>query len=148
MRHQPINPETLGAPRGYANGVLAAPGRLLFVAGQIAWNADNELVSDAFAPQFKQALTNVIEVVKAAGGAPTDICRLTMYTTDKAAYQSSLSAVGQAYRCLMGKYFPAMALVEVTALMEDGALIEIEAAAVVPEAAKADEDTDISKGRQ
>lgn len=131
MRHTPINPETLAEAKGFSHGILAKPGRLLFVAGQVGWDRAGQFVSDEFVPQFEQALANAIDVVKAAGGTPEDICRLTMYATDKRAYLADLKAVGQAYRRLMGRHFPAMALVEVTALVEDRARIEIEATAVI-----------------
>lgn len=132
-RHTLINPEALGAPKGYSNGVLAAQGRLLFVAGQIGWDADEKLVSSDFVAQFERALSNVTCVVEAAGGRASDICRLTMYVTDKSLYLSRLPEVGAAYRRCVGKHFPAMALVEIADLVEDGALIEIEATAVIPE---------------
>jgi len=131
MKHEIINPESLGAAKGYSNGVLAAPGRLLFVAGQIGWGADQQLVSSAFAPQLERALENVITVVTAAGGGPSDVCRLTIYVTDKRAYLEDPKAVGSAYRSVMGRHFPAMALVEVAALVEPGALVEVEATAVI-----------------
>ena len=128
-----INPEALGAPRGYSNGVLASQGRLLFVAGQIGWDADETLVSSDFVAQFERALVNVTCVVEAAGGQASDICRLTMYVTDKGLYLDRLRDVGAAYRRCMGKHFPAMALVEVAGLVEAGALVEIEATAVISE---------------
>ena len=132
-RHETINPESLGAPKGYSNGVLASPGRLLFVAGQIGWGPDQKLVSDVFVDQFGRALENVAMVVTAAGGEPSDICRLTIYVTDKRAYVADPKAVGRAYRAVMGRHFPAMALVEVADLLEPGAQVEIEATAVIPE---------------
>ena len=134
MSFEPINPRSLGAPRGYSNGMLApARGRLLFVAGQIAWNESQEIVDTAFGAQFEQALSNAVAVVRAAGGGPGDVGRLTIYVTDKAEYLDELAAVGAAYRSLMGKHFPAMALVEVKGLLEPGAKVEIEATAVIPD---------------
>lgn len=132
-RHELINPAHLGAPKGYSNGVLAAPGRLLFVAGQIAWDANAEFQTEDFVGQFEVALANVVAVVQEAGGSAEDICRLTTYVVDKQEYLSRLREVGAAYRRVMGKHFPAMALVEVTALVEDAAKIEIEATAVIPQ---------------
>lgn len=129
-----INPESLGAPRGYNNGVLVAGGKLLFVAGQIAWNSEQRIVSDDFIEQFAQALGNVIAVVRAAGGTASDIAQLRVYVTDKQAYTTNLKQVGAAYRELMGHHYPAMALVEVAALVEDLAQIEIEAIACLPAA--------------
>lgn len=128
-----INPESMGAPKGYSNGMLApAGGRMLFVAGQIGWDAQQKLVSDVFAEQFAQALRNVLTVVEHAGGRAQHIGRLTVYVTDKTEYLRELKGVGAAYRELMGKHYPAMALVEVRALVESGAKVEIECTAVVP----------------
>lgn len=128
-----VNPEALGAPKGYSNGVLApAGGRLLCVAGQVGWNADQEFSSDDFADQFGVALDNVLTVVREAGGEPRQIVRLTIYVVDRSEYTDSLSAVGTAYRERMGLYFPAMALLEVSGLLEPGARVEIEATAVIP----------------
>lgn len=127
-----INPEALGAPKGYSNGVLCPLGRLLFVAGQIGWDKEQKLVSKEFAGQFRQALENVLTVVRAAGGSPLRIARLTIYVTDRQLYLGNLEAVGDGYRRVMGKHYPAMALLEVKALLEPGALVEIEATAVIP----------------
>src|SRR5690349_14362474 len=126
-----INPESLGSPRGYSNGVLMEGGKLLFVAGQIGWNHEQVLVSDGFAEQFAQALENVLAIVKAAGGEATNIARLLIFVTDKKEYLSELQSVGSAYRQLMGKHFPAMSLVEVSSLLEERAKVEIEAIAVI-----------------
>ncbi|MBI3925866.1 MAG: RidA family protein [Armatimonadetes bacterium] len=128
----PINPESLGAPRGYSNGMLApAGGRLLFIAGQVAWDREQRIVSQRFAEQFRQALGNVLDVVREAGGGPRDIGQMRIYVRDKRAYVQDLAAVGVAYRELMGRHYPAMALVEVQALLEDEAQLEIEATAVL-----------------
>ena len=126
-----INPETLAEPSGFSNGVLFEGGKLLFVAGQIGWDHERRIVSDDFPEQFGQALANVLAVVRAAGGAPTSIARLLIFVTDKKEYIARLRDVGVAYRQLMGKHFPAMSLVEVTALVEDLAKVEIEAIAVI-----------------
>jgi enamine deaminase RidA (YjgF/YER057c/UK114 family) len=127
-----INPESLGAPRGYANGVLTEPGgRLLFIAGQVAWNEQQEIVDDNLVRQFDRALANVIAVVEAAGGKPEQIARLLIYVTDVDEYRRCLKEIGRRYRARMGKHFPAMALVEVTSLFEDDAKIEIEGTAVL-----------------
>ena len=128
-----VNPESLGRPRGYANGVLApAVGRLLFVAGQIAWDGRQRLVSDDFVEQFGRALANVLAVVAEAGGTPEHVARLTVYVTDKREYQTRTREIGELWRALMGRHYPAMALVEVKGLLEDGAKVEIEATAVLP----------------
>ena len=127
-----INPESLGAPRGYSNGVLAeAGGRLLFIAGQIAWNEEQQIVSDDLVAQFDRALRNVIAVVTEAGGTPDQIARLILYVTDKHDYQRRMKEIGKRYRAHMGKHFPAMVLVEVKSLLDDAARIEIEGIAVL-----------------
>ena len=129
----PINPRDLGAPRGYSHGMLAPPGaRLLFVAGQIGWNAEQRLVGDGFAEQFAAALGNVVSVVRHAGGGPEHLARLTIYVTDRHEYLAALEEVGAAYRGIMGRHYPAMALVQVTALLEPGAKVEIEGTAALP----------------
>lgn len=132
-----VNPVELGAPRGYSNGILApAGGRLLFVAGQIAWDGEQRLVAADFPGQFARALENAVAVVRAAGGGPEHVARLTLYVTDRRQYLAALPAVGEAYRRVMGRHYPAMALLEVQALLEPGALLEIEATAVLPAAAE------------
>jgi enamine deaminase RidA (YjgF/YER057c/UK114 family) len=125
-----INPPGLPPPRGYSNGVVAE-GRMLFVAGQIGWTAQGALVSDRFADQFDQALANVLTVVESAGGARESVSRLTIFVTDKTQYVSSKDEIGQRYRARMGRHYPAMSLVEVKGLLEPGALVEIEATAVI-----------------
>ncbi|HEY0080022.1 MAG TPA: RidA family protein [Pyrinomonadaceae bacterium] len=127
-----INPESLGRPRGYSNGVLAAQGgALLFVAGQIAWDESQRIVSTDFVEQFDRALTNVLKVVAEAGGTPDSVARLVIYVTDKREYLRRQREVGQRWRAHMGRHFPAMALVEVKSLLEDAAQVEIEAIAVL-----------------
>ena len=133
MSHVPINPISLGAPKGYSNGILSeAGGKLLFVAGQIGWNERHELISQQFVEQFARALENTLSVVRAANGEPAHIVRLTIYLTDKHEYISALKQIGQRYRALMGKHYPTMAVVQVSGLMEPEARLEIEATAVVP----------------
>src|SRR4051812_46918013 len=116
-----INPESLGAPRGYSNGVLAKGGALLFIAGQVAWNEQQQIVSTDFVEQFDRALANVITVVREAGGTPEQIARLAIYVTDKSEYHRRTREVGERWRARMGRHFPAMALVEVKSLLEDEA---------------------------
>ncbi|MDQ6931774.1 MAG: RidA family protein [Candidatus Eremiobacteraeota bacterium] len=132
MNHQILQPGGWPAPRGYSNGILAQ-GRQVFVAGQIGWNARAELVSDDFAQQTRQALENVIAVLREAGAAPEHIVRMTWYITDRREYSRCKAAVGAAYREIMGGHYPAMTLIEVSGLLEDGAKVEIEATAIVPE---------------
>ena len=127
-----INPESLGAPRGYSNGVLTdAGGRLLFVAGQIGWDEKQTIVSEDFVAQFDRALRNVVTVVREAGGAPQQIARLVMYVTNKTEYIDRREEIGRCYRAHLGKHFPAMVLVEVKSLLDDSAKVEIEAVAVL-----------------
>ena len=131
---QPIDPQTLGAPRGYSHGMLArAGGRLLFVAGQTARDGEGNLHGGSQAEEWEQSLRNVAEVVRAAGGGIRDIGRLTIYVTDRADYLANLTSIGRAYRRVMGDHYPAMALVEVKGLVDEGATVEIEATAVIPE---------------
>ena len=125
-----VQPEGWKRPRGYANG-MAAQGELLAVAGQIGWNSQEQFETEEFVGQFRQALSNVVAVVEAAGGAPTNIISLTIYVTDKREYIADIKAVGASYRELLGKHFPAMALVEVAALLEPRAKVEIQALAVL-----------------
>ena len=126
-----LHPQHWKRTRGYANGVAGA-GRLVFVAGQVGWNAEQQFESRDFVAQVRQALENVVAVVSEAGGTPAHIARLSWFITDKREYLSRLPEIGQAYRSVMGKHFPAMTMVEVSALMEDEAKVEIEASAVVP----------------
>ncbi len=133
MSGQVIQPEDWASPSGYANGILVEPGaRLLFVAGQVAWDAQKNLVGEGdFKAQFAQALANVVAVVRAAGGEPSDVARMLIMVTDKRAYLASLSELGAVWRATMGRHFPAMALVQVAGLVEEGALLEIEATAAI-----------------
>ncbi|MBC7931184.1 MAG: RidA family protein [Rubrivivax sp.] len=127
-----INPQSLGHPHGYANGLLAEPGaRLLFIAGQIAWDENQKIVSDDFVEQFDRALRNVLAVVSEAGGAPDSLARLVVYVTDKREYAARTREIGERWRALMGRHYPTMALVEVKGLLEDGAKVEIEGIAVL-----------------
>lgn len=131
--HTILQPEGWARPIGYANGV-EAKGRLIFVGGQIGWNGQCQFETDDFVEQVKQTLENVVAVVRAAGGEPHHITSMTWYFTDKQEYTGNLKGIGQAYRAVIGKHFPAMAAVQVVALVEDRAKIEISAHAVIPEA--------------
>lgn len=130
MPHQIISPPGWAPPKGYANGVLAENG-LLFVAGQVGWNARQEFESDDFIGQMEQALRNILAVVETAGGKASDITRLTWFVTAKDDYLARQREIGESYRRIMGRHFPAMSLVVVAGLVEDGALLEIEATAVI-----------------
>jgi enamine deaminase RidA (YjgF/YER057c/UK114 family) len=132
MSFKLINPEALGAPKGYSNGLLADGGKLLFIAGQIAWDQDQQIVSEDFVEQFDKALANVIAVVRAGGGEPNNLARLVVYVTNKIEYRERTKEVGERYRKHMGKHFPAMVLVQVTGLLDDRAKVEIEGMAVIP----------------
>jgi enamine deaminase RidA (YjgF/YER057c/UK114 family) len=127
-----LQPPGWPRPRGYANGV-AAQGRLVFVSGMIGWNDNGEFESDDFAAQARQALLNVVAVLREAGARPEHIVRMTWYVVDKRAYLAASAALGAAYREIIGTHYPAMTAVEVRALIEDRARVEIEATAVVPE---------------
>lgn len=129
---QTLLPAGWAPPKGYANGV-AATGRQVFVAGMIGWDADQRFHSDDFAEQTRQALANVVAVLAQAGARPEHITRMTWYVTDKRAYLAAGRAVGRAFRELIGHYDIAMTAVQVSALMEDRALVEIEVTAVVPD---------------
>jgi enamine deaminase RidA (YjgF/YER057c/UK114 family) len=128
---QILHPPGWARARGYANGVLAQ-GRLVFVGGQIGWDGGQRFVSDAFVPQAEQALHNIVAVLAEAGGGPEHVARMTWYVVDRAAYLAEQKALGAAYRAVMGKHFPAMTMVQVVALAEPEALVEIEATAVLP----------------
>lgn len=124
-----ILPPGWPVPRGYSNGMLGE-GRILCVGGQIGWNAEG-VFAQGFVAQCRQALANILAVVRAAGGSAEHIARLTWYVTDMAEYRGALAELGPAYRAVMGKHFPAMALVQVVALVEPEAKVEIEATAVL-----------------
>ena len=127
-----LQPPDWPQPKGYANGV-AARGTLVFVAGQIGWDAEQRLVADDLAGQAGQALANVAAVLAEAGARPAHVARLTWYVVDKRAYLAAQREIGRAYRIVFGDHYPAMTLVEVADLLEDGALVEIEATAVMPD---------------
>ena len=144
MTFEIVNPKALGSPRGWNNGMLAAEGgRVLFVAGQIGVGGDGEADRDegaerdaevavtGMAGQFRAALANVMRVVEAAGGGVADVGRLTIYVTDMEAYRGSPAEIGAGYRAVLGKHFPAMALVAVTELVDPRAVVEVEATAVI-----------------
>ena len=128
-----LQPPGWAPPKGYANGI-AARGTTVFVGGQIGWNGQQQFESDDFVMQSRQALRNVMAILAEAGAGPEHIARMTWYVTDKREYVASLSALGTAYRDVIGRHFPAMTAVEVSALIEDRARVEIEVTAVVPDA--------------
>jgi len=126
-----LHPDNWVASKGYTNGV-AAEGRQVFVAGQVGWNADAEFESDDFVAQVEQALSNVMQILVKAGGKPSHLVRLNWYLTDKAEYVARQKEVGEVYRRVIGRHFPAMTLLIVAGLLEAGAKVEIEATAVIP----------------
>jgi enamine deaminase RidA (YjgF/YER057c/UK114 family) len=130
--HRTLQPASWSRPRGYANGI-SARGRHVHVAGQIGWNAQQQLVSADFVEQAKQALRNIVEVLACDGATPEHLVRLTWYVTDRDQYIASGAALGEAYREVLGRVYPAMSAVQVCALMEADALVEIEATAIVPD---------------
>lgn len=139
-RLTPINPGALGAPRGFTHGWLApAHARLLFVAGQTAADAAGRIDEASFAAQFRTALSRALQVVSAAGGRPEHVVRMTVYVTDLDAYLAARKALGAAWKAQMGTHYPAMALVEVSRLVDEGALVEIEVTAAVPASQEARE---------
>ena len=129
---QILQPPGWTAPRGYANGV-AASGRVVFVGGQIGWNAAQRFESADFVAQARQALANIVAVLAEAGARPEHIARMTWYVVDKREYLAAGKALGEAYRETIGRHYPAMTAVEVVSLMEDAARVEIEATAIVPD---------------
>ncbi|AKU92251.1 RidA family protein [Vulgatibacter incomptus] len=128
---QAIQPPGWKRPKGYSNGIVGE-GRILFVGGQIGWDADEVFHSDVFHEQWAQALSNVLDVVRAAGGGPEHVARMTIYVTDKQDYLAQLAEIGAAWKKHMGRVYPAMALVQVADLVEDRALVEIEATCLLP----------------
>ena len=128
---QILQPSEWAKPRGYSNGVVAS-GRLIFISGQIGWDEQERFRAADFVGQTRQALKNVITVLAEAGGKPEHITRLTWYVVDKYEYMASYKELGKVYRELMGEHYPAMTAVQVSALMEDMAKVEIEATAVIP----------------
>lgn len=127
-----LQPPDWAPPKGYANGV-AARGTLVFVGGQVGWNGQQQFASDDFVAQARQALDNVVAVLREAGAGPEHLVRMTWYVTDRGEYLGNLRELGQAYREVIGRHYPAMTAVEVRALMEKRARVEIEATAVVPD---------------
>lgn len=130
--HRILQPEGWSKPVGYANGV-AARGQMVFVGGQVGWNAQCRFETDDFVGQVRQTLANVAAVLAEAGAEPRHIASMTWYFTDKAEYLANLKGVGEAYRDVIGRHYPAMAAMQVTALVEDRAKVEIQAVAVIPD---------------
>ena len=132
MTHEILHPKHWKAAKGYANG-MAATGRMVFTGGLIGWNAECEFETDDFVEQVAQALRSIVEVLACAGAKPEHLVRLTWYVTDKNEYLNNLKGLGAVYKEIIGRHYPAMALVQVVALVEDRAKVEIEATAVIPD---------------
>ena len=129
---QVLLPAGWAAPIGYANGIAVDAGRVVFIAGQVGWDAQQEFHSEEIAPQFEQALKNILAVLAEAGGEPQHICRITAYCCDKPAYLAARRDIGAIWRRYMGKHFPAMSMIFVSDLLDSPGKIELEATAVVP----------------
>ena len=129
---QTLLPEGWAPPIGYANGIAVDAGRIVFVAGQVGWNAEQRFESEAIAPQFEQALANIVAVLAVAGAKPQHICRMTAYCCDKPAYLAARKELGAIWRRLMGNHYPAMSMIFVSDLLDDPGKIELEATAVLP----------------
>jgi enamine deaminase RidA (YjgF/YER057c/UK114 family) len=132
MMSRVLLPEGWADPIGYANGIETTPGKIVFVAGQVGWDADQKFNSEQLVPQFEQALRNVLQVLAEAGGRPDHICRITAFCTDKRAYLDGRRELGPIWRRLMGQHYPAMTLTFVADLLDHPAKIELEATAVIP----------------
>ena len=126
-----LQPAAWASPQGYANGI-AAEGRLVFISGQIGWDSAARMVGDDLVAQTEQALKNIVAVLAEAGGSPSHLARLSWYVTDKVAYVARRKEIGEAYRRVIGRHYPAMTLLVVAGLLEEGAQVEIEATAVIP----------------
>jgi enamine deaminase RidA (YjgF/YER057c/UK114 family) len=131
MSNEFLQPPGWAAPKGYSNGVVAS-GRQVYLAGQIGWNEAQQLVSDRFAAQFRQALQNIVTLLAQAGGGPEHLVRLTWFVTNLDEYRAEMKDIGAAYREVIGRHYPPMSVVQVAGLVEHGAKVEIEATAVVP----------------
>jgi enamine deaminase RidA (YjgF/YER057c/UK114 family) len=132
MSSQILHPRSWLPPIGYANGISVPAGRIVFVAGQVGWDADQHFHSEELVPQFEQALKNIIAILAEAGGKPNHICRLTAYCIDKPAYLTGRRELGRIWKSLIGSHFPAMSMIFVADLLDAPAKIELEATAVIP----------------
>lgn len=132
MAARVLHPPGWLPPIGYANGISVPAGRIVFIAGQVGWDANQEFHSEELVPQFEQALKNIIAVLAEAGGKPSDICRLTAYCIDKPAYLAGRRELGRIWKALIGNHYPAMSMIFVADLLDHPAKIELEATAVIP----------------
>ncbi len=129
---QIIKPEGWPPPKGYSNGILAGPGRILFIAGQVGWDQTETFQSEELVPQFRQALENIVAILAEAGGKPEHICRMTAYCTDKAVYLEARRDLGGVWREIIGPHYPVMSMIFVVDLLDSPGMIELEATAVLP----------------
>jgi enamine deaminase RidA (YjgF/YER057c/UK114 family) len=132
MSIQILHPRDWSPPVGYANGISVAAGRIVFISGQVGWDADQHFQSDELIPQFEQALRNILAILAEAGGEPSHICRLTAFCIDKPAYLAGRRELGRIWKSLMGDHYPAMSMIFVADLLDSPAKIELEATAVIP----------------
>ena len=133
MKHEIILPDGWPVPKGYSNGILAAKGRTLFLAGQVGWTPEEKFASDKLVPQFEQALKNIVAIVKKAGGKPEHICKMTCFFKDREQYLASRKELGKIWKEIIGNHYPCMSMIFVVDLLDHPAVIEIEATAVIPE---------------
>lgn len=133
MGHEIILPDGWVMPKGYSNGILAEKGRVLFMAGQVGWSAEEKFASDKLVPQFEQALKNIVAIVKKAGGKPSDVCKMTCFCKDRDQYLATRKDLGKIWKEIMGNHYPCMSMIFVVDLLDHPAVIEIEAMAVIPE---------------
>jgi len=127
-----LHPKGWKSPVGYSNGISVAAGQIVFIAGQVGWNADERFQSDELVPQFEQALKNILSILAEAGGKPIHICRVTAFCIDKPAYLAGRRELGRIWKSLMGNHYPAMSMIFVADLLDTPAKIELEATAVIP----------------
>jgi enamine deaminase RidA (YjgF/YER057c/UK114 family) len=132
MLQRVLHPKGWKSPVGYANGISVPAGRIVFIAGQVGWNAEERFQSDQLVPQFEQALKNILSILAEAGGKPAHICRLTAFCIDKPAYLAGRRELGRIWKSLMGNHYPAMSMIFVADLLDTPAKIELEATAVIP----------------
>ena len=133
MSHDIILPDGWPMPKGYANGILAKQGRTLFLAGQVGWNEQEVFESDQLAPQFRQALKNIVAIVEKAGGSKEDVCQMTCFCKDREQYLENRKVLGQYWKEIMGNHYPCMSMIFVVDLLDHPALIELEAIAIIPD---------------
>lgn len=133
MKNEIILPDGWPVPKGYSNGILAAKGKTLYMAGQVGWTPEEKFASDKLIPQFEQALKNIVSIVKKAGGKPEHICKMTCFCKDRDQYLASRKELGKVWKEIIGNHYPCMSMIFVVDLLDHPAVIEIEATAVIPE---------------